>query len=125
MSSIKVLLVTTSPDLKAEVVAEAVVARPDMVLVRGRSLSVGEARSALNELPPSTPTGLIFVGRSFETDDLIERWQTERPRLVVMLLDVIADLVHITVRDPRLDSLLNSLRGLVADAGPAGAEVVA
>jgi hypothetical protein len=125
VSLIKVLLVTTSPDLKAEVVAEAVVARPDMVLVRGRSLFVTEAHSALNELPSSTPSGLILVSRSGETGDLIECWQTEHPRLVAVRLDVSDDLVHISVRDPQLDSLLNSLRGLVDDAGGGRPELVA
>ena len=117
MSQINVLLVTTSPDLKAEVIAESVAARPDMVLVRGRSMSVAEAGPALDELPSSAPSALILLGRSVEAGDLIERWRTERPRLVVMYVDVIDELVHITVRDPRLDSLLNSLRELVEGAG--------
>jgi AAA+ superfamily predicted ATPase len=96
-----------------------------MVLVRGRSLSVAEAGPALDELPSSAPSALILVGRSVEAGDLIERWRTERPRLVVMYVDVIDDLVHITVRDPRLNSLLNSLRGLVEGAGAGGGERVA
>jgi AAA+ superfamily predicted ATPase len=122
---INVLLVMTSPDLKAEVIAEAVAARSDMVLVRGRSLSVAEAGPTLDELPALAPSALILVGRSVETGDLIERWRTERPRLIVMQVDVIDDIVQISLRDPRLDSLLNSLRALVEGAVASGRERIA
>lgn len=124
MSQVNVLLVTASPDLKAEVIAESIAARQDMVLVRGRSLPLADVSSALNELPSSAPSALILIDRSTETGGLIEQWLLERPRLVVAHLDALDDIVHITVRDPRLASLLDSLCRLAEGAGNEGQERV-
>jgi hypothetical protein len=74
---------------------------------RGRAGCGGTATSRRARSPVRKQSGLILVGRSVEAGDLIQRWQTERPRLVMMQIDVIDDLVLIDVRDPRLDSLLN------------------
>jgi AAA+ superfamily predicted ATPase len=125
VSRINVLVVTTSPDLKSEVIAESVAARPDMTLLKGRCVSVAEVDLALEDTPPSAPRALILVGHYAETNELTRRWLTERTGLVVMFVDVIDDIVRFTVSDPRLDSLLNALRGLVEDAGVGGQERVA
>jgi AAA+ superfamily predicted ATPase len=125
VSRINVLVVTTSSDLKSEVIAESVAARPDMTLVKGRCVSLAEVDLALEDTPPSAPRALILVGHYAETNELARRWLTERTGLVVMFVDVIDDIVRFTVSDPRLDSLLNALRGLVEDAGVEGQERVA
>ena len=125
MSRINVIVVTTSPDLKAEVIAESVAARQDMTLLKGRCVSVAEVDRALEDAPPSAPRALILVDQHAKTDELTRRWLTERTGLVVMYVDVIDDIVRFTVTDPRLDSLLNTLRGLVEGAVLEGQERVA
>jgi AAA+ superfamily predicted ATPase len=125
VSRINVLVVTTSPDLKAEVIAESVASRPDMTLVRGGCVSFAEVGPALDDTPPSLPCALILVGRDAETNELTRRWLTERTDLVVMYVDVVDDIVRFTVSDPRLDALLNALRELVEGASVEGQERVA
>jgi hypothetical protein len=130
---INVLVVTTSPDLKAEVIAECVSARPDMTLVGKRCVPlrpVPDVALLFQDLSPSVPCALILVSRTAEISDLeigelTRQWLTERAGLVVMHIDVIEDIVRISLPDPRLDSLLNALRGLVEGAGAEGQTRVA
>lgn len=125
MSRIHVLVVTSSPDLQAEVIAESVAARPDMTLVNGRCLSLAEVDRALEDTPPTAPRALVLVDQNAKTDEMTRRWLTERTGLVVMYVDVIDDIVRFSVTDPRLDSLLNALRGLVESAAFEGQDRVA
>jgi hypothetical protein len=123
-SRIHVLVVTTAPDLKAEVIAEQVAVRSDMVLVSDRCVSASEVDALLEEISASAQCAMVVVGRPAETDALAQRWLGDRADLVVMLVDIADDTVRIAVRDPRLDSLLSALRGFVDRVGTAGEQRV-
>jgi AAA+ superfamily predicted ATPase len=115
-SAINVLVVATSPDMKAEGIAAAVEARADMALVGDRALTVEETDGLVRSLPSSPPCALVLVGPPARTDDLAERWLAVRADLVVMHVELVADLVRIAgvaLRDPSLPSLLSALRELV------------
>lgn len=124
MSRINVLVATTSPDVKAEVIAESISGRPDMALVENRCVAAEDLDRLLARLPKNSPAAIVLVGPR-ETNWLADSWLAERPDLVVMVVDVIDDIVRIAVRDPQLDSLLVALRGLVERGGAAGQERVA
>lgn len=117
MSQINVVVATTSPDMKAEIIAASVVARPDMNLVKGRCVKVEEVDILLESIDSLARCALVLVGRSTETGELAQRWLALRDDLVVMHVDVIDDIVRIGLRDPRLDSLLTALRELVEHVG--------
>ena len=117
MSRINVLVATTSPDVKAEVIAACVAARPDMNLIENRCVTMAEVDTVLESIASSTSCALVLVGRSTETNELAQRWLTERVDLVVMHVDVVDDIVRIGLRDPRLESLLTALRELVERIG--------
>ncbi len=125
VSRINVLVATTSLDVKAEVIAASVAARSDMNLVESRFVAVAEVDSLLESIPSSPQCALVLIGPSTETDELAERWLAERSDLVVMYVDIIDDIVRIALRDPRLESLLSALRGLVEHVGTQGQERVA
>jgi AAA+ superfamily predicted ATPase len=115
-SAINVLVVATSPDMKAEGIAAAVEARSDMDLVGHRVLTVAETDVRLQSLPLPLPCAVVIVGPPATTEDLAERWLAARADLVVMHVELVADLVRIAgvaLRDPSLPSLLSALRELV------------
>lgn len=115
MSRINVLVATTSPDVKAEVIAESVAARADMNLLAGRYVTAAEVGALLDTIPSVPRCALVLVGRPAETNELAQRWLSQRPDLdlVVMHVDVVGDVVRIAVPAPRLDPLLTALRDLV------------
>jgi len=116
VSLINVVVAITSPDVKAEIIAEGVKARPDMNLVRGEHVEATEVDAILETIPRLSQCALVIVGHPAETYELAERWLAERPDIVVMRVDVVGDMVRIGVR-PRLDSLLTTLRRLVEHVG--------
>jgi hypothetical protein len=124
VSRINVLVAATSPDVRAEVIAESVAARPDMQLVEGRALAVDAVDAALDAVPLESPCAVIIFGDPVETAEMAERWLEKRPDLVVMLLDVADDIVRITLRDPRLNTVLTALRALVERVDTEGHERV-
>lgn len=117
MSRINVLVATTSPDLKAEVIAASVAARHDMDLIASRCVTATEVDAVLQSLASSTRSAVILVGRSTETNELAQRWLAQCAYLVVLQVDVVDDLVQIGLRDPRLESLLTTLHELVERVG--------
>jgi SpoVK/Ycf46/Vps4 family AAA+-type ATPase len=122
VSRINVVVATTSRDVKAQVIAASVEARPDMDLVNHRWVSASEVNAALESIPPSTPCALVLVGRPGDTNELAQQWLARRADLVVMHIDLVDDIVRIALRDPRLDSLLTALVGLVEHVGDRGRE---
>ena len=122
MSRINVLITTTSRDVKAEVIAASVEARADMNLVQHRCVAVSEVNAVLEAMPSSMPCALVLVGRPGDTSELAHTWLARRADLVVMHVDLVDDVVHITLRDPRLQSLLTALAGLVQHVGDQGQE---
>jgi len=117
VSRINVLVASVLPDLKAEVIAEAVAARRDMNLVEGRCVAAAEVDALLESIPESPQCALVVVGRPADTDELAGRWLADRADIVVMHVDVVGDVVRIDVRAPRLDPLLTALRELVERVG--------
>ncbi len=113
MPQIKVLVATTSRDLKADVIAETVAKRTDMTLVENRSLAVAEVDTILDSIADHVGCALVIVGNPTETYELAQWWLAKRSALVVLYVDVVGDNVRIGLRDPRLGPLLTTLRELV------------
>lgn len=124
VSQINVLIACVLPDVKAEVIAEAVAARPDMNLVERRCVAAAEVDALLESIPDSPQCALVVVGRPADTDELAEGWLADRADIVVMHVDVVGDVVRIDVRAPRLDPLLTALRELVERIGTPGREEI-
>lgn len=117
MFRITVLVAATSPDIKAEVIAASVAARPDMHLAANRTLTVSEVHNTLAAIPESNSCAVVLVGGSFDPAGPARHWLDLRPNLVVMLVDVVGDIVHMGLRDPSLKSVLAALHELAAKAG--------
>jgi AAA+ superfamily predicted ATPase len=117
VSRINVLVATTSPDLKAEVIAESVATRRDMILIENRSVAAAEVDTVLASITDRVGCALVIVGNSKETHELVQRWLSKRSDLVVLHVDVVGDNVQIGLRDPRLGPLLTTLRELVERFG--------
>lgn len=125
MSQIKVLVVDISRDVKAKGIAEAVLDRHDMTLVRGigdpNSLFVAadEVERVLKSLPSTARCALVLVSRSAETSEVsVADWLAVRDGLVVMHVDVVDNDVLIELRNPGLHALMNALRELVEREDP-------
>lgn len=118
MPPISILVATTSPDIKAEIIAESVKERPDLHLLENGVLPADESERILGLLPDSHPCALIMVGRPGRTSDLASLFLRQRPGLLVLQVDVIGDGVQICLRDPRLQTLLDALRDLAERIAP-------
>lgn len=84
-----------------------------MHLVGGRYVGVDELESLIDSVPSPPQCAVILVGDPAATVKLADQWLGKRADLVVVLVDIVDDIVRIALRDPRLDSLLTTLRGLV------------
>lgn len=113
MSQINVLVVTTSPDIKAEIIATSVDAHSDMDLVEKRPVAVAEVGEFLDSITNQVGCALVIVGKPTETYQLAQQWLTKHADLVVLYVDVVGDYVQIGWRDPQLSRLLTTLRELV------------
>src|SRR5215475_2752117 len=78
VSLINVLVATTSPDVKAEVIAESVAARRDMNLVESRCVSMAEVDTVLKSFCSSSRCVFFLVRATTETTELAQRWLAER-----------------------------------------------
>ena len=125
MAQTSILVATTSPDIKAEVIAASVAQRTDMQLVEGRVLLVPDLEAILGRVPHSSRCALVLVGRPTETTGLAQRFLMHRADLVVLLVDVVGDNVHIELRDPQLEELLDTLRDLAERIGASSIKRVA
>lgn len=126
MSRINVLVASTA-DTKAAVIAERVAARTDMTLVGGRYMTADRVDAFLDAEPSLSQIAVILLGNPAETREIAERWIAKRRGLVVMLVDLVDDVIRIqgvTLRDPRLDALLTTLRDIVERVGPESADRV-
>lgn len=113
------MVVATSPDVLAEVIAAAVARRVDMTLAENRIASVAEVHATLPAIAPDLPCALIVVGCRGDTEQYVEQWLDERPNLVVLRLDIIGDIVEFALDDIGLEPLLAALTELVGHAaGP-------
>ena len=126
MSRINVVVTAVPPDVKAEIFAKSVAERPDMQLIvspesEGRlSVPAEDIDALLQTIPASPPCALIVIGRSGDANAFVEGWLEERADIVVLNMDLHADIVRMGVRGSRLDSLLTALRELVERVGTEG-----
>ena len=125
MSRISILVATTSPDIKAEIIATSVAERSDMQLLEDRVLPASDFEEILNSLSGSRRCALVLVGRPDETSELAQRFLEQRADLVVLQVDIVGDIVHVGLRDPRLEALLDTLRDLAERIGSRSIERIA
>lgn len=118
MPPISVLVATTSPDIKAEIIAESVMERPDLQLLENRVLPADEPGRLLGLIPDSSSCALMLIGRPGRTSALARWFLQERPHLLVLQIDIKGDGVWIGLRDPRLQNLLDALRDLAHRIDP-------
>jgi AAA+ superfamily predicted ATPase len=125
VSKISVLVVNETGDMKAKGIANAVIDRPDMTLLRGRKdpeglvVAVDEVNDLLKPLPADARCGLVWVKDPDEKDEAVfAGWLAARRGLVVMRLELIKDPVRIGLRDPGLPWLLDALRELTERKDP-------
>jgi AAA+ superfamily predicted ATPase len=102
-----------APDLMAEVISAAVVRRTDMTLVEGRTVAAAEVRLVLQAIAPSLQCALIVVGCRGNTEEAAQEWLAGRPKLVVLCLDIVDDVVKFAIGDIGLEPLLIALKELV------------
>lgn len=125
VSQIHVLVVASSPDVMAEVIAAAVVRHADMVLVDDRIAAVAEVQAALFSVPAASPCALIVIGGGDDTEEHVDRWLAARPNLVILRLEIGGDIVRFALDDIGLEPLLATLKDLVGRvAGPARQRVL-
>jgi hypothetical protein len=122
VSQIKVLVVATRRDIKAEGIAAAVASCVDMVLAASRVLTPAEVGALLQTMSSPSSCALILVGMQGDAEGDVQRWLSRCRRLVVVRVDIVDDVVHFAARDLGIDTLLVTLRQLVARGGdtPAG-----
>jgi AAA+ superfamily predicted ATPase len=124
VSRINVLVAATSRDMKAEGISEAIAQRSDMILIKSRVVLAEEVAIHLDAMPSSAHCALVLVGPLSDTKEAAARHLQRRKDLVVLRVDIIEDIVRISVRDVGLDSLLTALVELVDRAGTAPRERV-
>jgi hypothetical protein len=114
---INVIVAAISKDVQAEAIAECVADRADMHLIGGTYVLTSQLDQVFASLSPSDSCALVLVGRPIDTNEIAQRWLTERLTLVVVHVDIMGDVVNIGLRDPRLNALLAALRELVQQVG--------
>lgn len=125
MSKLNILVATTSPDIKAEVIAASVAERSDMQLLEDRVLSTSGIEDILNSLSDSSRCAVVLVGRPVETNELSQRLLVQHSELLVLQVDIVGDNVRIGLRDPRLETLFDTLRDLAERMGVRSIERIA
>lgn len=117
MSRVHVLVAATSPDIKAECICAAIARRTDMTLIENYVATVAKVDLLFKEPASSSLRyALVLVGPKANTEVLAARWLVERADLVILRVDIIDDVMHITLRDPSLDELLTALCELIDHA---------
>jgi SpoVK/Ycf46/Vps4 family AAA+-type ATPase len=114
---IRVLVTSTSRDIKAEVILSAVAAEPGMRLDQKRVLSVAETEPLLVGIPASEVSAVIWVGGSFDPNGPADRWLRLRPKLVLLVVNVVGDIVQLGLRNPNLASVVSAVRALAQSVG--------
>jgi SpoVK/Ycf46/Vps4 family AAA+-type ATPase len=117
---INVFVVATFNDQKAEAIAERVAKRPDMTLVGSHFMLPGQVDDLLAGQPFPQSAAILLVGPASDTRAIAERWVAKWTDVVVMLIDFVDDVIRIqgiTLRDPRLDALLDTLHEIVERVG--------
>jgi hypothetical protein len=114
---INVIVAAISKDVQAEAIAECVAERADMHLIGSTYVLTSQLDQVFASFSPSDSCALVLIGRPIDTNEIAQRWLTERSTLVVVHVDIMGDVVNIGLRDPRLNALLAALRELVQQVG--------
>lgn len=119
MAKISVLIAASPHDVQADGIRAAVEAKSkeDWSIVGGEVVPFDKIAAALATIPRSQPCALVLVGSHPEVSAAEARWLEERPRLVVLRVEVVGDMVRIGLRDPNMKIVLDYLRELVGRAG--------
>jgi hypothetical protein len=119
VATISVLIAASPHDVQADGIKIAVKARASegMSVVGGDVIPFDQIADALATIPHSQPCALVLVGSHPKVSAAETRWLEERPRLVVLRVEVVGDLVRIGLRDPNMKIFLDYLRELVERAG--------
>jgi hypothetical protein len=102
-----------------------VAAEPGMRLFEERVLRVDDVERILAAIPAGEAVAVIWVGGSFDAGGPADRWLKLRPRLVLLLVNIVGDVVQVGLRNPDLDSLLAAVHALAKRAGTAPDQRVA
>jgi hypothetical protein len=89
LAPVSVLVVSVSPDLAAELSAEAVARRPDMTLLKQRVLAASDVCVDESEFP--MPFAIVVVGHEDEPRRLANDWLRERSDLIVVRVEIVGD----------------------------------
>ncbi|MHB9833291.1 ATP-binding protein [Paraburkholderia terrae] len=114
MAPINVLVLTTTRDVKAEVIGNAIAERTDMRLIGGGVLSVEEGDKLLTSsiIFGERPL-VVLVGPRAETETSTTHWLRKHTHVVIFRSEIVDDIVSIELRNPGLTCILDSLRGLM------------
>jgi hypothetical protein len=128
VSRVSIFIATTSPDIKAEVIASAVKARRGEMdyagyrELRGDNREDEEVDEILKLMSLSTRSALVLVGLPDDTKKYTGKFLAHRADLVVLQVDLVGANVRIELRNPQLSQLLNALRQLVERFGARASE---
>lgn len=116
MTAISVIVAASPHDVQAEGIEAALRSHPDMTMVGGGVLALADVPAALATIPASRPCALILVGPQAAVRQAEMRWLSERSQLVVLCVEIADEFVRLSLRDPGLHALIDSLRELVERA---------
>ena len=116
MAKISVIIAATPHDVQADFIKSAIDAREDLRVVGDRVISVEQIASTLTVVPRQHPCAIVLVGSHIDLGDAEQHWLEERPRLVVLRVEVVGSVVRIGLRDPNMEVMLQYLRDLVERA---------
>ena len=116
MTTISVIVAASPHDVQADGIEIALRIHSDFALVGGGVLELADVSAALATIPNSQACALILVGPQSSVRQQEMRWLSERTRLVVVCVEIADDVVRLSLRDPGLSTLIDSLRDLVERA---------
>jgi AAA+ superfamily predicted ATPase len=124
-AQVEVLVACDYPDIKANVLADAIRLRSDMRLLREQVVPLADVDSIMASLSDAHTYALIAVGDPTITTAFGRRCLERHPNIAVLYLDVVGDAVRIELRNPTLESILSTTRSLVKHIRGGQAERVA
>lgn len=117
MAKVSVIIAASPHDVQADGFEAAIKANDEFDIVGDRIIPFDAIATALSAIPHSQPCAVVLVGSHTDLRTEERRWLEDRPRLVVLRVDVLGDVVRIGLRDPNMRVVLDYLRELVERAG--------
>lgn len=116
MTPISVILAASPHDVQADGIEAALRSHSDITIVGDGVIELSDVPAALATIPESHPCALILVGPRATVRQEELRWLSERTRLVVLRVEIADDVVRLSLKDPGLSTLIETLRELVERA---------